>query len=67
MNCTPETVTVVPFGHMIRTVTLKEGDTLIGTLSPTTLSAEKTTIGSLKVLTPDQATIVDLPVADDKQ
>jgi hypothetical protein len=61
-----ETATVGPYGDMIKTVTLNQGESVSGTLTTTALG-EQTTAGSLSVIGPDQSVLVNSAIEDDKQ
>jgi hypothetical protein len=61
-----ETVTVAPYGDMIRTVTLNQGESVSGTLTPTALGAQATS-GSLSVVGPDQSVLVNSAIVGDTQ
>jgi hypothetical protein len=61
-----ETVTVAPYGDMKRTVNLSQGDSVSGTLTPTT-SGYMANMGSLTVIAPDKSLLVNSVVTDNKQ
>jgi hypothetical protein len=61
-----ETATVGPYGDMIRTVTLNQGESLSGILTPTALGTQ-TTAGSLSVIGPDQSVLVNSAIEGDTQ